>query len=121
MKYFDLINIYFLCSCKQLAKSADGANLYGIPLYSPPETSCHNNVNIRILILVIGVCVSLLLIFLIVHAVRRFYKPTRPRIKKTFVVQKKVSQTPLTSRPISTEQCEITIENCCNMNICETV
>lgn len=33
-------------------------------------------------------------------------------------------QTPMTSRPPASpamEQCEITIENCCNMNICETV
>ncbi|XP_072947667.1 protein cueball isoform X2 [Epargyreus clarus] len=40
----------------------------------------------------------------------------RPRIKKRIIVNKNV--TPLTARP---DQCEITIENCCNMNICETV
>lgn len=45
----------------------------------------------------------------------------RPRIKKRFVVSKN-GVTPLTSRPqIPGNQCEITIENCCNMNICETV
>lgn len=38
------------------------------------------------------------------------------RIKKRIIVNKNV--TPLTARP---DQCEITIENCCNMNICETV
>lgn len=44
----------------------------------------------------------------------------RPRIKKRYIVNKSV--TPLTYRPQSTtEQCEITIENCCNMNVCETV
>lgn len=44
----------------------------------------------------------------------------RPRIKKRIIVNKNV--TPLTYRPgQNTEQCEITIENCCNMNICETV
>jgi len=44
----------------------------------------------------------------------------RPRIKKRIIVNKNV--TPLTSRPsLPPEQCEITIENCCNMNICETV
>ncbi|XP_075224957.1 protein cueball-like [Lycorma delicatula] len=42
----------------------------------------------------------------------------RPRIKKRIIVNKNV--TPLTSLPQNTEQCEITIENCCNMNICET-
>lgn len=49
----------------------------------------------------------------------------RPTIKKRIIVNKTVkSQTPMTVRPNSTsptEQCEITIENCCNMNICETV
>lgn len=44
----------------------------------------------------------------------------RPRIKRHYVVSKGVM--PLTSRPeIPDNQCEITIENCCNMNICETV
>lgn len=47
----------------------------------------------------------------------------RPRIKKRIVVNKSI--TPLTScRPPQqqqNQQCEITIENCCNMNICETV
>ncbi|XP_050436455.1 protein cueball isoform X2 [Adelges cooleyi] len=43
----------------------------------------------------------------------------RPRIKKRIVVNKSV--TPLTCRPPQqNQQCEITIENCCNMNICET-
>ncbi|KAH0815849.1 hypothetical protein GEV33_006942 [Tenebrio molitor] len=42
----------------------------------------------------------------------------RPRIKKRIIVNKNV---PLTYRPQPpAEQCEITIENCCNMNICET-
>ncbi|XP_054286596.1 protein cueball [Macrosteles quadrilineatus] len=45
----------------------------------------------------------------------------RPRIKKRIIVNKTPNQ-PLTSRPTSPDngQCEITIENCCNMNICET-
>lgn len=44
----------------------------------------------------------------------------RPRIKKRIIVNKNV--TPLTYRPQQPiEQCEITIENCCNMNVCETV
>lgn len=44
----------------------------------------------------------------------------RPRIKKRIIVNKNV--TPLTAcPPLPQDQCEITIENCCNMNICETV
>lgn len=67
-----------------------------------------------------GVVVSLALVFVIVKTIRHVYKPLRPRIKKTYVVHKNVVPTPLTCRP-TTEQCEITIENCCNMNICDTV
>ncbi|ALC42857.1 cue [Drosophila busckii] len=78
-----------------------------------------------IIVVVAGVVLSLLLVALIVHGIRRIYKPKRPHIKKTFVVRKQArhnsaSDTPLTNRPLATEQCEITIENCCNMNICET-
>ncbi|XP_043273740.1 protein cueball isoform X2 [Venturia canescens] len=41
------------------------------------------------------------------------------RIRKHIVVNK--ASTPLTARPqIAGDQCEIMIENCCNMNICET-
>lgn len=67
-----------------------------------------------------GVVISLALVFVIVKTIRHVYKPLRPRIKKTYVVHKNVVPTPLTCRP-TTEQCEITIENCCNMNICDTV
>lgn len=46
----------------------------------------------------------------------------RPRVKKRFIGSKTVTPTPLTNRPSpATDQCEINIENCCNMNICETV
>lgn len=79
-----------------------------------------------IIVLVTGIVMSLFLVAAIVHGVRLIYKPKRPHIKKTFVVRKQArlnsaSDTPLTNRPLTTEQCEITIENCCNMNICETV
>lgn len=79
-----------------------------------------------IIVLVVGIVSSLALVAVIVHGLRLIYKPKRPRIKKTFVVRKQArlnssSDTPLTNRPLATEQCEITIENCCNMNICETV
>lgn len=80
--------------------------------------------NTIIIALIAGVVSCLCLVLLIVHGIRRFYKPARPRIKKTFVVRRQPaasSDTPLTNRPIATEQCEITIENCCNMNYCDTV
>lgn len=77
-------------------------------------------INKTALFVSVGVVASLLLVFIIVTSIRCVYKPLRPRIKKTYVVHKNVTPTPLTCRP-TTEQCEITIENCCNMNICDTV
>lgn len=80
--------------------------------------------NTIIIVLVVGVVLCLCLVLLIVLTVKRFYKPERPRIKKTFVVRKQalpLDTTPFTNRPMATEQCEITIENCCNMNYCDTV
>ncbi|KOC64648.1 Protein cueball [Habropoda laboriosa] len=64
------------------------------------------------------VCVLVLVIIVLSYYVNKFRR--RPRIKKRFVVSKG-GVTPLTSRPqLPDNQCEITIENCCNMNICET-
>ncbi|VEN33587.1 unnamed protein product [Callosobruchus maculatus] len=61
---------------------------------------------------------SVLVILSLIVYIRTIYK-RRPRIKKRIIVNKNV--TPLTYRPQpTTEQCEITIENCCNMNVCET-
>lgn len=82
--------------------------------------SCKNSINETAVLVCIGVVLALVLVYIIVCSVRRIYKPLRPRIKKTYVVHKNVTPTPLTCRP-TTEQCEITIENCCNMNICDTV
>ncbi|KAJ6644508.1 Protein cueball [Pseudolycoriella hygida] len=81
------------------------------------QYQCNDSLYRTIIIACVGVTASLVLIFLIVKSMRRMYQPLRPKIKKTFVVTKNV--TPLTCRP-TTEQCEITIEDCCNMNICDT-
>ncbi|XP_043493969.1 protein cueball [Polistes fuscatus] len=71
----------------------------------------------------IFVLIGLIVVLIILIVVMSFYLNKlrrRPRIKKRFVVSKS-GVTPLTSRPQLTDnQCEITIENCCNMNICET-
>ncbi|GLV44881.1 cueball [Carabus blaptoides fortunei] len=72
-------------------------------------------------IIMIFMFTTVLLLFVIVVMSVALYRMRnrRPRIKKRIIVNKNV--TPLTCRPNSTtEQCEITIENCCNMNICET-
>ncbi|KAG6801453.1 protein cueball [Apis mellifera caucasica] len=74
----------------------------------------------RTLLPIFGAFIGILALVIIVlsYYVNKFRK--RPRIKKRFVVSKG-GVTPLTSRPqLPDNQCEITIENCCNMNICET-
>lgn len=70
--------------------------------------------------IILGVCITIsLFIFLaILFVIKKIHKPMRPRIRKKYVVHKNSEQ--LTYRP-TTEQCEVIIEDCCNMNICETV
>jgi hypothetical protein len=69
---------------------------------------------------ILGVCFTLSLLFflIIMMVIHRLHKPVRPKIRKKYVVHKNIE--PLTCRP-TTEQCEVIIEDCCNMNICETV
>lgn len=84
-----------------------------------PEIKWFNSDIIGIAIITSGVVTSLIILLCIVKTIRKYYKP-RPKIKKKFVVRK-TPNTAMTCRPGTTEQCEITIEDCCNMNICETV
>ncbi|KAH8303762.1 hypothetical protein KR018_001535, partial [Drosophila ironensis] len=128
LKHEPEIHVPFGCHdiCEDLAM--DNNTNIAIPQYQHLEV-CHTPTvwtSSVIIILVVGVVSSLLLASTIIHGIRRLYKPKRPRIRKTFVVRKQprtnsAGDTPLTNRPMATEQCEITIENCCNMNICETV
>ena len=74
----------------------------------------------RILLPMFGAFVAMLVFVIIILSYYVNKLRRRPRIKKRFVVSKG-GVTPLTSRPqLPDSQCEITIENCCNMNICET-
>lgn len=66
-------------------------------------------------IMTLGTLVGVLCLVCVVLLTKILQLKRRPRIKKRIIVNKNV--TPLTARP---DQCEITIENCCNMNICET-
>nr|XP_049706836.1 protein cueball [Helicoverpa armigera] len=66
-------------------------------------------------IIMLGVLCGLLCLACAVLITKVLHLRRRPRIKKRIIVNKNV--TPMTARP---DQCEITIENCCNMNICET-
>lgn len=85
----------------------------------------HNNIakcpiRMHLSYVIFGICMvlSLALFLIILLVIRRFNKPMRPRIRKKFVVHKNIE--PMTYRP-TTEQCEVIIEDCCNMNICDTV
>lgn len=64
-------------------------------------------------------CIFIMMIIIVILSTMLCRLKRRPRIKKRIIVSKNV--TPLTDRPQQSEQCEITIENCCNMNVCETV
>jgi hypothetical protein len=79
----------------------------------------HETVSYSALVGLASAC-AVLLVATVVLLRRVLLLRKRPRVKKRIIVNKNV--TPLTTRsPLSRDQCEITIENCCNMNICETV
>ncbi|XP_075225268.1 protein cueball-like [Lycorma delicatula] len=87
----------------------------------PSVSSEYVKCNTKLYEISIGILALVCLILMGLSAVLGFKVLSlrkRPRIKKRIIVNKNV--TPLTSLPQNTEQCEITIENCCNMNICET-
>lgn len=85
------------------------------------EPMCSNKaLNTTTIIVSISVVLALCLVLIIVVLMRYYRKPLRPKVKKTFTINKKIRSTPMTYRP-TTQQCEITIEDCCNMNICDTV
>lgn len=79
-----------------------------------PETQ----VNPTIVILAVCLTISFLIFLVILVVIKKTNRPLRPKIRKKYVVHKNMDQS-LTYRP-TTEQCEVIIEDCCNMNICET-
>ncbi|XP_039285278.1 protein cueball, partial [Nilaparvata lugens] len=109
-----------LCSCPE-PKAAENCtgNSVTIEEISPEQCATDNVFSGNAAnMLYILICVCCILLFLVtVLAVKAWNLHKRPRIKKRIIVNKQ----PLTCRPqTENEQCEITIENCCNMNICET-
>lgn len=72
--------------------------------------------------LVIGLSITcgVLIIMLSICGVHLCKLRKRPKWKKKYVVNKGKRKVDLTSRP-KPDHCEIAIEDCCNMNICETV
>lgn len=101
------------CNCSNVEEMLDDN---GHAYRSPVISSCKKHTTY--IILSVCITLSLLILLAIVVIIKRVYKPLRPRIKKKYVVHKSLE--PLTSRP-TTESCEVIIEDCCNMNICETV
>jgi hypothetical protein len=81
-------------------------------------SKCPVRMNLTYVIVAVCLTLSLLFFLIILLIVYRSHKPMRPKIRKKYVVHKNIA--PLTYRP-TTEQCEVIIEDCCNMNICETV
>lgn len=84
-------------------------------LVEPQVTYCKNSFNRTVVYVSLAFTASLAILVTILCTVRRIYERNRPRITKRFKV---TNNTQMTSRPAT--QCEITIENCCNMNVCET-
>lgn len=77
------------------------------------------NMNDSVKLILMLICIALTVV-VIVLARYTCKLRKRPRmVKKRIIVSNVNKSTPLTSRP-QADQCEITIENCCNMNICET-
>lgn len=114
------INLETLCGVPTGTVFTAETTVRGSPLNGDREFECASSgLNVIVLIVTSGIVLSLVILYGIVMSVRRMYKPLRPKVKKMYVVRKN-NLTPLTSRPSTEQQCEITIENCCNMNICDT-
>lgn len=89
------------------------------PFFLNDHLPCTDRNNRNITYMVLAGCgtASLVTFLLILVFVRKTNKPIRPKIKKKYVVHKNMETA--SCRP-TTEQCEIIIEDCCNMNICDT-
>lgn len=119
--FFDETNS-FLCRCENGIDKLSEENLTSferMPLQNRESLTLIQKIKDPIFIVMASfLAVMLIVVFGLFILVCKMKK--RPRIKKRIIVNKNV--TPLTYRPQPTsEQCEITIENCCNMNVCETV
>lgn len=83
-----------------------------------PEDNDKKNNRIFLYIGIAGLVGSTLIIFVLTLLLWKRRALPRPKPHKKYVIHKKIDN--LTYRP-TTEQCEVVIEDCCNMNICETV
>ncbi|XP_057653327.1 protein cueball [Diorhabda carinulata] len=105
----------YMCRCSFMYSEKNASALLSRLQERPSILSKFQDPVIYLSALVLFCMLVIVALFIYIHNVHK----KRPRIKKRIIVNKNV--TPLTFRPQpNTEQCEITIENCCNMNVCET-
>ncbi|EEB14122.1 nidogen, putative [Pediculus humanus corporis] len=122
-----------ICSMNSIGQTTPKCNCSSLSIYESAVSSEKEEEEVsykssacqqQTIIIIFLTCLQALTVLIIAVLTKKVcLLHRRPRIKKRIVVNKGVkNQTPMTARPqISTsEQCEITIENCCNMNICET-
>lgn len=119
--FYSVLMTFFLffCRCDEYSRQFDYSEM--AMLNHSDMSACKLSKSMVAVIAILTVFVASLGTITIVLSRKVRLLGRRPRIKKRIVVNKSI--TPLTCRPPQQEnqQCEITIENCCNMNICETV
>lgn len=115
---------FLLYTCYRCAEIAATVTSVEAKAISKPEqaakTEMGGGLNVIVISGLVVLCASLGMIVILL-VVRVVSQRKRPRIRKRIVVNKPISPFPCIPDQPSREQCEITIENCCNMNICETV
>lgn len=117
-------NTHYSFSCSHKKSSAPN-DRYERLADDTPNQNQHlvSELNGRFSVLVtssLGLVCIILAITVIILTSKVYMLKKRPRIRKRIIVNKPPA--PFACRPQAPpEQCEITIENCCNMNICETV
>ncbi|KAB0796179.1 hypothetical protein PPYR_10240 [Photinus pyralis] len=106
-----------LCSCEDTNGDITVDNFIDLGTIGVP---CSLNWLEKNGFIVVSVFAAFMMVACVVLAVFLYRACRRPRINKRVVVNKNV--TPLTYRPHQSgvQQCEITIEDCCNMNVCDT-
>lgn len=83
-----------------------------------PSLESDKNAEVYIYIGMGILILSLLMVVILTILLIKRKVALKPKPHKKYVIHKKMDN--LTYRP-TTEQCEVVIEDCCNMNICETV
>ncbi|KAF7274916.1 hypothetical protein GWI33_012422 [Rhynchophorus ferrugineus] len=115
-----------MCRCTKDSYVISRNNLTSIDLHTEHLTKrdafldklySDSDITILFALLMFTLLLSVVLLALLIRKQRRHRK--KDTVQRRYIVRQNV--TPLTYRPqTSSDHCEITIENCCNMNVCET-